>query len=154
MAGVKGRSGGARSNSGGARLGAGRKPKSPVGKAHHSAPVRFELGDEDTFVYVIYESEDPSASKIGVAGDLIKRLSSMQVGTWRALRIGHAVKLPSKSAAHAIERQVHQALSALHVRGEWFRVSPDRAAAEVELAMSQLKAAFSAIAKVGALNGI
>lgn len=149
MAGVKGRSGGARVNSGGARPGAGRKPGSNSGKSHKAKDLSVSADDADTYVYVIYEADDSSVSKIGVAADVAKRLGTMQVGSWRILKVGHAVRLPSKSAAHAIERQVHQALSALHVRGEWFRVSPDRAASEVDLAVSQLKAAFKAASSVG-----
>lgn len=148
MAGVKGRSGGARPGSGGARPGAGRKPNPNGSKSHKAAPVRIERDDEETFVYVIYETDHPVVSKIGVASDVVKRLCSMQVGSWRILKVGHASKLPSKSAAHAIERQVHQSLSALHVRGEWFQVSPDRAALEVELAVDQLRAAFNAAAQL------
>lgn len=144
MAGKKGMKGG-----GGARPGAGRKPNpNRVGPPHRPSLVRVELQDEPCFVYVIYEAEDPCVSKIGVATDVVQRLSSMQVGTWRILKVGHAVKLPSKSAAHAVERQAHQALSALHCRGEWFRVSPDRAKAEVELAADQLRAAFAAAAQL------
>ena len=95
-------------------------------------------------MYVIYEIEEPSVCKIGVASDVAQRLSSMQVGTWRILKTAHAVRLPSKSTAHAIERQVHQALSALHCRGEWFRVPVDRAVNEVNIAVDQLRAAFMA----------
>ncbi|NHZ62623.1 GIY-YIG nuclease family protein [Massilia genomosp. 1] len=140
---------GAKGKSGGAREGAGRKPNPQNPNSHKTAPVRISSVDEETFVYVIYESDDPSVSKVGVATDVVKRLGTMQIGSWRILRVGHAVALPSKSAAHAIERQVHQALSALHVRGEWFRTSPDRAAFEVDLAVSQLRAAFNAAAKLG-----
>lgn len=69
----------------------------------------------------------------------------MQVGTWRALKIAHAVRLPSKSIAHAVERQIHQSLSATHCRGEWFRVVVDRAVSEVNLAVDQLRIAFDAV---------
>lgn len=117
-------------------------------KSHKPKPVRIELDDCECFVYVIYEAEDPSIVKVGVAANVVTRHANMQVGTWRRLMVGHAVKLPSKSAAHAIERQVHQALSGLHVRGEWFRASPDRAAAEVDLAAGQLRAAFAAVAQL------
>lgn len=79
------------------------------------------MGDQECFVYVIYEADEPTICKVGVATDVAQRLSSMQVGTWRILKVAHAIKLPSKSAAHAVERQAHQALSALHCRGEWFR---------------------------------
>jgi len=109
-------------------------------------PIRIKQEDQECFVYVIHEIEEPGVCKIGVASDVVQRLATMQVGTWRALKVGHAIKLPSKSAAHAIERQVHQALSAVHCRGEWFRVSSGRAAAEVSLAVDQLRAAFIAAA--------
>ena len=122
-----------------------------IGKAgsvqHKAKAVRVELDDEPCFVYVIYESDTPAVCKIGVAADVAQRLCGMQVGTWRTLKVGHAIKLPSKSAAHAVERQAHQALSALHLRGEWFRVSQDRAAAEIDLAAEQLRAAFAAAAQ-------
>jgi hypothetical protein len=115
---------------------------------HRASPVLINQEEIPSFVYVIYEADTPMISKIGVAGDVVQRLSSMQVGTWRVLKVGYAVKLPSKSAAHAVERQAHQALSALHVRGEWFGVSPDRAASEVKLAVDQLNQAFLAAAQM------
>ena len=139
MAGVKGRSGGA-------RPGAGRKPNSPghVRVPHRAATMRVEQEDVPCCVYVIYEIDEPTVCKIGVASDIASRLSQLQVANWRPLKVGHVCFLPSKSVAHAVERQTHQALSALHFRGEWFKVSHDRAAREVDLAADQLRAAFTA----------
>jgi len=48
MAGVKGRSGGARPNSGGARAGAGRKPKAPPAESANAA----ELGSSDPLEFL------------------------------------------------------------------------------------------------------
>lgn len=125
-------------------MGAGRKPGPNAQKAHQSSKIRVNTDDAECYVYVIYEIDEPNVCKIGVATNLATRLSAMQTGTWRILKIAHAVRLPSRSSAHAIERQVHQALSALHCRGEWFRVPVDRAAREVDLAVDQLRAAIVA----------
>ncbi len=98
-----------------------------------------------TKVYVIHEVDAPGVCKIGVAGDLAKRLMYLQCGTWRRLTIAFASEVPTKASAHAVERVVHQYLAVHHVRGEWFRVTPDHANQAVAEAIASLEAAFDVL---------
>lgn len=107
-----------KSGRGGARQNAGRKPGSAT-------------KENGRFVYVIHEVDEPAICKIGIANDPIRRLRGHQVSTWRRLKLAAAFTAVSAEAASSIEASVHKALWGVHVSGEWFRVSPDRAIAEV-----------------------
>lgn len=100
-------------------------------------------------MYVVHEADDPSVCKIGIAVDVAKRLATLQIGTWRPLRVAAALHLPSQEAAESVEAAVHQAFAPLHCRGEWFRVEASRAVAEVSEAKDRLLAAFTAVSAMG-----
>jgi hypothetical protein len=108
----------ARPGRGGARAGSGRKPGSAT-----KNPGRF--------IYVLHEENDASVCKIGMANNPYSRLSGHQVSTWRRLMLAGVFTAPSSGEAALIEKAVHRALSGTHVLGEWFRVSPEKAIAEV-----------------------
>lgn len=112
-----------KSGRGGARPNAGRKPGSAT-------------KENGRFVYVIHEADDPSICKIGIANDPIRRLRAHQVSTWRRLKLAAAFTAPTAEAASSIEASVHKTLWGVHVSGEWFKVSPERAVAEVEAVAS------------------
>lgn len=135
MAGAKGRSGGA-------RPGSGRKPKGYVAPPAADRPKR-QFRDQPCSVYVVHEAEERGVCKVGIALSAAKRFSSLQVGTWRVLVLAHEERLGSEEYAHAVERIVHRALAPLHCRGEWFRVTPERAIEEVRIATAQIRSAFS-----------
>lgn len=90
----------------------------------------IEAGDEDIdggqgFVYVLLEEPDEREEvyriKVGRSGDVGKRLSDLQTGNSRELRIWK--KFPVLDA-QAAERAAHQAAESKYERisGEWFRV--------------------------------
>ena len=114
-----------RTGRGGARPGSGRKPK-------HRKPDWIPVVElKGHFVYVIHEADDPSVCKIGWATDPFKRLCAHQVSTWRRLKIAALISFSSDELAGVVESATHSALSGLHVSGEWFRVSPERAEGEI-----------------------
>lgn len=112
-----------KSRRGGARVGAGRKPGAIT-------------KDSGRIVYVIHEEAEPTICKIGIANDPLRRLRGHQVSNWRRLKLAGAFVAGSSAAAIAIESAVHKAFWGVHVSGEWFRVSPEKACAEVEAAAS------------------
>jgi len=75
------------------------------------------------FVYVIAWS-DNGPSKIGIAADPAKRLKALQTGSPHALSLKHVE--PVGTAASAVEREVHRALTARRLDGgsEWFDLPP------------------------------
>jgi hypothetical protein len=76
---------------------------------------------EKGYVYFVH-SEQMNAVKIGRAGRPHDRMADMQVGTPDALRLLGALEASDMIAA---ERDQHREWSALHIRGEWFRATPE-----------------------------
>ena len=85
-------------------------------------------------VYVIAE-EGADVCKIGFTTDPKKRISSLQVGHSRQLRLAGAWQVEQ---AEALEKAVHVELSAHRLVGEWFSVSPFDAAFAVGAASARL----------------
>jgi hypothetical protein len=75
-------------------------------------------------IYVIAEKDDMSAVKIGFTETgrrvhkepALKRLSGLQVGTWRDL-----VLVAYCDGTRRDERSIHRRFSEQRIRGEWFR---------------------------------
>lgn len=65
--------------------------------------------------------------KIGRAQDVRSRLSGLQIGQWQEIEILETVSLPWR-AVKAAEALTHKRLATDRLRGEWFKVSPERAA--------------------------
>lgn len=90
---------------------------------------------EQVFVYVIGPKVGPQ--KIGIARDIRLRLETLQVGCPLDLIVHHAEVTKDKHEARRIERLCHRILSANRRRGEWFDVSPQRAAQTVRDAIGE-----------------
>lgn len=60
--------------------------------------------------------------KVGVAGNLKKRVDTLQTGHWEELSIHHAVMVRSKSLAFKVEKLAMNRLKDHRIRGEWFNV--------------------------------
>lgn len=70
---------------------------------------------QERWVYCIGEDEPNAPVKIGTAKDVDARLAQLHRNTWRTLRVYWQVRgLPFH------ERELHRALSAARLRGEWF----------------------------------
>jgi len=80
-------------------------------------------------IYIISESGDNTASKIGIARDPVKRRSQLQTGNRRHLQIQHIVIMPKGVKARDVETAVHRKLDDVQFDGgtEWFRIHPDLA---------------------------
>lgn len=71
------------------------------------------------FVYFISDGEH---TKIGVAKNMEKRLSSLQVGNPKKLKIVSFVPCCSEHIARKIEKYLHESLSGCRMVGEWFNL--------------------------------
>ena len=71
------------------------------------------------FVYFISDGE---YTKIGIAKNMNKRLSSLQVGNPKKLRIVSFVPCDTENSARKIEKHLHERLGACRVEGEWFKL--------------------------------
>jgi hypothetical protein len=112
-----------------------RRPKLPPKPAPKRQPARMRVvGDaagNGHFVYVIHEAGDDQVCKVGISGDPRGRLLQLQTATWHRLILAAAFRAGDPTEAAFVERAVHQSLSGLHLSGEWFRVSAEKASSEI-----------------------
>lgn len=78
-------------------------------------------------VYLIQEGEDGPV-KIGIAANAFWRISDLQVGNCRRLRLIAVFICEDNADARAIEQWTHYQLEDAHISGEWFNVPPEEAA--------------------------
>ncbi|HWG80743.1 MAG TPA: GIY-YIG nuclease family protein [Stellaceae bacterium] len=83
---------------------------------------------EGTFIYVIGTITGPF--KIGIAARPEARLRQLQTGNHFKLSLFDTIPVRTADAPR-VERNIHKALSAHHLSGEWFEVSRERAVAAV-----------------------
>jgi Meiotically up-regulated gene 113 len=75
-------------------------------------------------MYLYAISSDSRYIKFGVAGRPIKRLIELQIGSPQDLKLLGEIFAYDSEPAFELERIVHRALEAYHVRGEWFQMVP------------------------------
>jgi hypothetical protein len=88
------------------------------------------------WVYVIREENGPV--KIGMATEPSWRLSSLQGGNSRKLKLVQAYRTRNKRDSLVIERATQTALSEFWIINEWFDVAPDVAVKELAYQLAQL----------------
>jgi Meiotically up-regulated gene 113 len=76
------------------------------------------------FIYVIGPIEGPQ--KIGLSGDVEKRLQTLQTGSPLDLQIHHKEPIGSKQVRN-LEKKIHTELNHKRKRGEWFDLTPTEA---------------------------
>lgn len=109
-------------------------------------------------VYIIAPGED-GPCKVGVANDIAERIRMLNIGNWHDLRLAwfsyvhkraeHVGSTPTyqraamfeglSACANALEARAHREMKAmdLHIRGEWFMVTPEECIAVVEKCISK-----------------
>ncbi|WP_370191804.1 GIY-YIG nuclease family protein [Bradyrhizobium elkanii] len=90
-----------------------------------------DVPEDGHFVYVIQEDGATLACKVGVSADPRERLIQLQCATWRRLVLAAAFLAADSNEARYLERAVHQAFAGLHLTGEWFSVTAERAVSEI-----------------------
>lgn len=88
------------------------------------------------YVYVITDDSE-SGVKIGVTNDLRKRLSTVQTGNPKKLRIAASFAMANRDIAEKAEEIAHNSLSKFAKRGEWFGCPPCVAQMEIESILSR-----------------
>lgn len=87
-------------------------------------------------VYVVAEGDKRTGPcKIGVADRPHHRMSGMQTGTPRLLKLVQYWRTPGPPASLRVERAAHLILAEYKIRGEWFSVGQKRACKAVESAL-------------------
>lgn len=76
--------------------------------------------------------EPCGAVKIGIAGNVRKRLAQIQTHNPHRLEIHHEVEFPTRSMARQVESLVHETLTAEGLYGEWFACGLDAAFVALE----------------------
>lgn len=89
------------------------------------------------FVYFIEANNGKRRSpvKIGVAGNLRRRLKDLQNGNHMMLTIKASVKLKDREDAFKFESMMHSLVRSCHSSGEWFELSPK----EIHLAIRKIR---------------
>ena len=103
----------------------------------HNAGTDFcDLKDTECHVYIIKPTKRLKPCKIGIARDLRKRLSCLQVGHWLPLHIFQYFRFDSVEFAFAVEQASHRSLSdaGKRLKGEWFNVTGEEACLVVRAA--------------------
>ena len=77
------------------------------------------------YLYAIIDTAN-SVVKIGRSEDPDRRCDQLQTGSAHLLTVLHRVRVAENRAA-LLERRLHRELAHLRSRGEWFRISPERA---------------------------
>lgn len=80
-----------------------------------------------SFVYLIKAGRDSKAPiKIGVAGDVHKRLKQLQTGNPKELILVMHFQCNDRSHAFRLEKSMHEILDGQRLCGEWFKVTRSR----------------------------
>lgn len=87
------------------------------------------------YVYVI--SSD-SAIKIGVTTNIQSRLASLQTANPEPLTVACAIRCVDESAAHALEKHLHNRYRAFKLKGEWFDIPPHFVTGDIQFALNVL----------------
>lgn len=77
-------------------------------------------------LYVVQEGDDGPV-KVGIAANAFWRLSELQVGNHRPLKLCAVFEGEDKRDVYAFEQHIHSALSPFAIGGEWFACSPQNA---------------------------
>ena len=76
------------------------------------------------FIYVIGPANGPQ--KIGLSGNVEKRLQTLQTGYPGDLVIHHKEEIAAKQV-RKLEKKIHTDLNHKRVKGEWFDLTPEDA---------------------------
>jgi hypothetical protein len=80
-------------------------------------------------VYIISEGDAGPPVKIGVANNPLSRISELQTGNPRKLRLARAWNMATRDGAFAVERAVLSQLSDRRLSGEWVDATESEVAA-------------------------
>ncbi len=73
------------------------------------------------YVYFIRGGDKKhSPLKIGITGNIPKRIKQMQIGSPKKLRLQFAIIFENKKIARNVERILHEMLVGKNIHGEWF----------------------------------
>jgi acyl-CoA synthetase (AMP-forming)/AMP-acid ligase II len=91
-----------------------------------------------SFIYAIKAITPLSQShiKIGLASNLMQRLSQIRSHSPLPLQMVYACRLQSFIETRKAEKEIHRILAHCCSHGEWFYVSPERAVATIRRALA------------------
>lgn len=62
--------------------------------------------------------------KIGISNKPMKRQKQIQTGNAETVSVRYVFELRDRSVAASVEKKIHDYLSFIHIRGEWFAFPP------------------------------
>ena len=83
-------------------------------------------------IYVVYPIEVPRVCKVGIADDIRKRLSGIQMGNWYVLEVYTYFWTRGRHISKRLERAVLDMFTDDRIRGEWIGRSPKSVGAGIE----------------------
>lgn len=94
--------------------------------------------DTDCSVYVIGFDLDKSPSKVGIAGDPVKRMANLQTAHHQRLVLAGSWATPEREIARELEKAFHDVMSEHRLSGEWFDLTPKACMACLTIALGTL----------------
>lgn len=73
-----------------------------------------------THVYFVRNGKKNGAIKIGLARDVAKRISELQIGNPVELNLIASIPVKNRKEAEKLEKMLHKKFSNQNIRGEWF----------------------------------
>jgi len=87
------------------------------------------------FVYLIQQDQSGFV-KIGISGNVTKRLRDLQSANPHLLSVKYTVNCPSFEIASAIEKRLHNRFATFRLTNEWFNVPIEKIIADLEWGLS------------------
>lgn len=104
----------------------------------YKPPLRAEDWNARLYLYLVRASD---YVKIGVTGDVNRRMANMKCGCPFPLEIVSVRTLP-RVLAHQVERRVHAHFAEVRMQGEWFQLDVLEAKKVINLQISRAKLAM------------
>lgn len=105
-----------------------RKGDFPMTYSDSTSPV---FNSQSTYVYFISSGSTPI--KIGISNNPNTRLSELQTAHYQRLHLLYTIECHDRAQAYELESAFHRWYGDLHVRNEWYNLTPKKIAADIQL---------------------
>lgn len=109
---------------------------------------KCSVSGTDSFVYIICVvrgGKEVAPCKIGISDRPADRLRGLQTSHFEELKLYREYRLPSREIASEVESCFHYSQSGACLRGEWFNLVPQKAAALLDFQIILMLDAFTSI---------
>jgi len=93
---------------------------------------------KESFVYVVTVTKagrPVAPCKIGLSDNPSRRVAQVALMSPLPIKLIHSYRMPNRESARRVEHSFHEVMKEHRLHGEWFKLSPERALASVNLAI-------------------